>query len=165
MIPDAECLAVANEALTTLDVDKFIIKVNHRKLLDGIFAIAGVPEEKFRTICSAVDKLDKLPWEEVEKEMCEQKGLAREAAAKIKEFVLMNGEPRKVLQELVDSKRCEGNADAMQALHEMDILFTYLEAMDCIENVLYLFIYLFIYLFLFLFYFILFFSFLLFCMI
>jgi len=36
------------------------VKVNHRKLLDGMFATCGVPEDKFRTICSSVDKLDKV---------------------------------------------------------------------------------------------------------
>ena len=35
-------------------------QVNHRQLLDGMFAVCGVPEEKFRSICSAVDKLDKV---------------------------------------------------------------------------------------------------------
>lgn len=41
---------------------KFVInlQVNHRQLLDGMFAVCGVPEEKFRSICSAVDKLDKV---------------------------------------------------------------------------------------------------------
>ena len=35
-------------------------QVNHRKLLDGMFAACGVPDDKFRTICSSVDKLDKV---------------------------------------------------------------------------------------------------------
>ena len=34
--------------------------MNHRQLLDGIFAACKVPPEKFRTICSSVDKLDKV---------------------------------------------------------------------------------------------------------
>ena len=34
--------------------------MNHRKVLDGMFAACGVPPEKFRAICSAVDKLDKV---------------------------------------------------------------------------------------------------------
>lgn len=37
-----------------------LLQVNHRQLLDGMFAVCGVPEEKFRSICSAVDKLDKV---------------------------------------------------------------------------------------------------------
>ena len=35
-------------------------QMNHRKLLDGIFAVCGVPADKIRTISSAVDKLDKV---------------------------------------------------------------------------------------------------------
>lgn len=35
-------------------------QVNHRQLLDGMFAACGVPDDKFRAICSAVDKLDKV---------------------------------------------------------------------------------------------------------
>lgn len=37
-----------------------VLQVNHRKVLDGMFAACGVPPEKFRSICSAVDKLDKV---------------------------------------------------------------------------------------------------------
>ncbi len=53
------------ETLQALDVGRFQIKVNHRKLLDGIFQICGVPANLFVPICSAVDKLDKLDWKEV----------------------------------------------------------------------------------------------------
>lgn len=45
------------------------IKLNHRKLLDGMMQICGVPPEKFRTICSSIDKLDKQSFEQIRKEM------------------------------------------------------------------------------------------------
>jgi len=61
MVPDAEVITVATEILSSLPVGPFLIKLNHRKLLDAIFEICGVPAEKFRPICSAVDKLDKVP--------------------------------------------------------------------------------------------------------
>ena len=54
-----------HEILTELDIGAFTIKLNHRALLDGVMAIAGVPAAKFRPICSAIDKLDKAPWDEV----------------------------------------------------------------------------------------------------
>jgi histidyl-tRNA synthetase len=57
MVADAEVVSVAAEILSELPVGRFLIKLNHRKLLDSIFAICGVPAEKFRPICSAVDKL------------------------------------------------------------------------------------------------------------
>lgn len=36
------------------------LQVNDRRILDGMFAVCGVPDDKFRTICSTVDKLDKV---------------------------------------------------------------------------------------------------------
>lgn len=38
-------------------------------LLDGMLEICGVPPEKFRTICSSIDKLDKQSFEQIKKEM------------------------------------------------------------------------------------------------
>jgi histidyl-tRNA synthetase len=46
-----------------------------------------------RPIGSAVDKLDKMPWEEVKKEM-ERKGLETEVADKIGAYVLRDEENR-----------------------------------------------------------------------
>lgn len=34
-----------------------------------MLAICGVPQEKFRTICSSIDKLDKQTFEQIKKEM------------------------------------------------------------------------------------------------
>jgi len=127
MIPDAECLKTMVEVLDEVKVGKFMVKLNHRKLLDGIFAICGVPEDQFRPICSAVDKLDKSPWEEVRKEMVEVKNLKPEVADKIEQFVKLCGPPRELLTKIRAEKRCDGNATAMQALEELDLLFKYLE--------------------------------------
>lgn len=55
--------------------------------------MCGVPAEKIRTISSAVDKLDKLPWIEVKKEMTDEKGLDPAVADKIGEFVKHKGRP------------------------------------------------------------------------
>jgi histidyl-tRNA synthetase len=68
-----------------------LLKLNHRKLLDGIFEACGVPEDLFRPICSAIDKLDKLSWEEVRKEMVEEKSLDPNVADKIGNFMNLKG--------------------------------------------------------------------------
>lgn len=44
-------------------------RLNHRKLLDGMMQICGVPPEMFRTICSSIDKLDKQSFQQIRKEM------------------------------------------------------------------------------------------------
>lgn len=151
MVPDAEVITVAAEILTELKVGSFLIKLNHRKLLDAIFEISGVPSDKFRPICSAVDKLDKSPWAEVRKEMIEEKGLAAEVADRIGEFVLHSGEP-KTLWEQLESRRVFGDhvaaGAAMQDLVRslaplaactdlcvQATLFVYLEAMGSLDRV------------------------------
>lgn len=90
MIPDAEILLIIVEAFEALDMD-VTVKLNHRKVLDGIFTVAGVPEDKIRAISSAVDKLDKLSWNEVKQEMVEQKGLPESVADQIGQFVQNRG--------------------------------------------------------------------------
>lgn len=50
-----------------------------------------MPEDKIRTISSAVDKLDKLPWEDVRKEMTVDKGLDGDVADRIGEYVKLKG--------------------------------------------------------------------------
>jgi histidyl-tRNA synthetase len=60
MIPDAEVLKIATDVFDSLGWESYTIKINHRKVLDGIFKAAGVPEDLIRPISSAVDKLDKV---------------------------------------------------------------------------------------------------------
>ena len=62
MIPDVECVRVVTEILDSLDLSEHVIKINHRKILDGLFEACGVPDTQFRAICSSVDKLDKVRY-------------------------------------------------------------------------------------------------------
>ncbi|KAI5790948.1 hypothetical protein FPQ18DRAFT_367627 [Pyronema domesticum] len=126
MLPDAEVLRIAMEILDSLNVGKYTIKINHRKILDGLFEVCGVPADKIRQISSAVDKLDKSPWEDVRKEMTEEKGLAEEAADKIGQYVLKKG-GRDLLDELKTIEELTKNASFADGLKEMELLIDYLE--------------------------------------
>jgi len=130
MVPDSECLAVACEILDALPIGDFGIKLNHRRLLDAILDLCGVPAEKFRTICSAVDKLDKEPWEEVRREMVDEKGLPGEVADRIGEFVVLKGKPWDMYNSLMESKKFGNHKGAADAMEDLRILFEYLDAMD-----------------------------------
>ena len=48
-----------------------------------------MPPQKFRPICSAIDKLDKEPWSVVREEMVGDKGLPGHVADKIGEMVVL----------------------------------------------------------------------------
>ncbi|KAJ3415260.1 hypothetical protein HDV05_005270 [Chytridiales sp. JEL 0842] len=126
MIPDAEALRVMAEILTELNVGGVQIKINHRKILDGMFEVCGVPAEKFRQISSAVDKLDKMPWEEVKKEMVGEKGLPEEVADRIQKYVKMAGSVE-ICDFLASDPAFAANKRGMEGVADMRLLFKYLD--------------------------------------
>ncbi|CAI4844787.1 BBM_1a_G0055260.mRNA.1.CDS.1 [Saccharomyces cerevisiae] len=130
MVPDSECLSILVEGLTSLGIKDFKIKLNHRKILDGIFQIAGVKDEDVRKISSAVDKLDKSPWEAVKKEMTEEKGQSEETADKIGEYVKLNGSLKEIHAVLSADANITSNEKAKQGLDDIATLMKYTEAFD-----------------------------------
>jgi histidyl-tRNA synthetase len=133
MIADAECLKIIHEVLKQLELGKFVIKVNDRRILDGVFAICGCPDDKFRGACSAVDKLDKLPWEDVKCEMLE-KGLTEESADKIGHYVQMAGGKDEINDLLKDEALLKSKC-AVAGLKDMKLMFEYLEAFEMLNEV------------------------------
>ncbi|XP_033877774.3 histidine--tRNA ligase isoform X1 [Acipenser ruthenus] len=136
MIPDAECIKVVHEILAELQLGDFRIKVNDRRILDGMFAVCGVPDDKFRAICSTVDKLDKASWEEVKNEMVGEKGLAPEAADRIGEYVRMHG-GFDLAEKLLQDPQLSQNEHALEGLTDMKDLFKYLELFKITDKVIF----------------------------
>ncbi|KAF5479376.1 hypothetical protein F2P56_000207 [Juglans regia] len=138
MGPDFEVVKILTELLDELNIGDYEIKLNHRKLLDGMLEICGVPPEKFRTICSSVDKLDKQSFEQIKKEMVEEKGLTVETADAIGTFVKERGSPLSLLSKLkLEGSKFLGHNGSVDALNELDILFKALERSKCIGKVVF----------------------------
>ncbi|KAK4149499.1 hypothetical protein C8A00DRAFT_37908 [Chaetomidium leptoderma] len=135
MIPDAEIIRIINEVFEGLGWQgKYTIKLNSRKILDGLFQVCGVPDALIRPISSAVDKLDKMPWADVRKEMVDEKGLAPEVADKIGQYVVLKGQ-RDLLEKLKQDEALAANPSMQQGFSDMDLLFTYLEAFNASHSV------------------------------
>lgn len=128
MIPDSEILQLVCEGLNGLGIRDFKVKVNHRKILDGIFQACGVKEEDVRKVSSAVDKLDKSPWQAVKDEMVKEKNQPEEVADRIGEFVKHNGTVREVLEILSKDELLSANKSAQEGISDMTTLADYLDA-------------------------------------
>uniref|UniRef100_A0AAV1VD85 Histidine--tRNA ligase, cytoplasmic n=1 Tax=Peronospora matthiolae TaxID=2874970 RepID=A0AAV1VD85_9STRA len=136
MLPDAEVLSIGIEVLQQFpELGAVKVKVSHRLLLDAILAICGVPADKFRTTCSAIDKLDKEPWSEVRREMVEEKDISEEVADRIEPFVCKVGPPRDLHEQLVKENMFGDNVNARRAMDDLALLFNYLEAMGVLDYI------------------------------
>jgi histidyl-tRNA synthetase len=85
MIVEAEICAAASEVLTKLGFSDFCVRVNHRKVLTGILAVAGVPLEKHDAALIALDKLDKIGNEGVKNEFA-ARGISDDAGNRLLTF-------------------------------------------------------------------------------
>ena len=77
---DAECLACVSEALESIGIKNFKIRVNSRKLLDEVAKSAGLQEREKGKAFQIIDKMDKIGKREVEKQL--QAALGKEKAGK-----------------------------------------------------------------------------------
>ncbi|XP_050070584.1 histidine--tRNA ligase, cytoplasmic-like [Anopheles maculipalpis] len=134
MLPDAECVKVVCEILAEAGAGEFVIRLNHRKLLDGMFAMCGVPAEKYRSVCSSIDKLDKTTWDDVRRELIEQKGLDGITVDRITPYVTLHG-GLELLKQLTEDEQLKGSQTACEALDDFRLLFQYCEIFN-VSNLL-----------------------------
>jgi histidyl-tRNA synthetase len=85
MAVEAELCAAASDALAALGFSDFSIRLNHRAVLKGVLDNAGVSVEKHDDALVALDKLDKIGREGVEKEFG-ARGIAETAGQKLLDF-------------------------------------------------------------------------------
>jgi histidyl-tRNA synthetase len=130
MIPDAEVIKIVAEILSQLPIGNFNIKINHRVLLDSIVEISGISNDKYRAVCSSIDKLDKEPWDKVKEELVGVKGVTEEQAEKLKTFVVLKDKPKILLDKLMTMKDLTENEKGKKALDEMAILIEYLQILE-----------------------------------
>ena len=81
LLADAECIAMAHDALVKLGFDDFVIHVNHRALLRAIVTAAGAADQETEVLV-AVDKLDKIGVDGVTKELLER-GIPADAVERL----------------------------------------------------------------------------------
>jgi histidyl-tRNA synthetase len=85
MVVEAEICSAASDVLKTLGFHDFCIRLNHRKVLTGILAVAGVALDKHDAALVALDKLDKIGRDGVEKEFA-NRGIGVGAGRRLLEF-------------------------------------------------------------------------------
>ncbi|MDP4292772.1 MAG: histidine--tRNA ligase, partial [Bacteroidota bacterium] len=97
LMNETELLKIIEDIYTRLGIN-VLIKLNNRKILAGIAEIIG-ESDRLVDITVAIDKLDKIGLESVNQEL-EERGLTREAIAKLQPILHLGGDNRQKLLSL-----------------------------------------------------------------
>src|SRR5690606_24060010 len=98
LLNEAEFVLIYQEALSNLGLSDFSIKINNRKILTGIAEIIGKPE-LIIDMTVAIDKLDKIGFEGVTKELL-SKGFTDADIEVLKPVILLEGSNEEKLAQL-----------------------------------------------------------------
>lgn len=127
---DAEIPSVIYSVIKELGFDDFTIRINNRRLLNGLFESVDQKDNSVE-ILRIIDKIDKIGKEEVIKEIAEL-GVAREQIDKIIGFIEIDGTSDEKLAKL---KALEiDNAMFKQGLEELTSLVRYVRAFGIPEQ-------------------------------
>lgn len=91
MVADAEVIKIVDECLDSFNIGKYFVKINHRQILGAILTLSGLESDIHATICSTIDKIDKMRIEDIRLEL-KNKGCSAEGIGIIERYIKINGE-------------------------------------------------------------------------
>lgn len=98
LINDAELPSVIYTIFKNLGFDNFTIRINNRKILNGLFEEIGQKENSV-AILRIIDKIDKIGKGAVEKEL-QDLNVSKESISKIMDFIAIDGSSDEKIQKL-----------------------------------------------------------------
>ena len=98
IINDAEIVNVIYETFKLLDLAKFTICINNRKVLNGLFEYLEISDKKVEVL-RIIDKIDKIGEEAMKAEL-QKLGVEQDKINKICEFILISGSAQEKISSL-----------------------------------------------------------------
>ncbi|MBR4703765.1 MAG: histidine--tRNA ligase [Oscillospiraceae bacterium] len=83
---EAEMVAVICETFRRLGLSRFVIRMNNRRFLNGLFEYLGLKEQS-AAVLGAIDKLEKIGREKVLEVLCALDGVTPESAGQLLDIV------------------------------------------------------------------------------
>ncbi len=132
ILNEAEIPAIIYKTFTSLGLQRFQIRVNNRKILNGFYEMLGLKEQS-PEIMRTVDKLDKIGPEKVKELLTDEElQVSSEHADEILQFIGIQGDNAAVLQALSQYKG--RNATFDQGLEELEAVTRNLAAFGVPEE-------------------------------
>jgi histidyl-tRNA synthetase len=147
MLADAEIIAMIFRTMKALGVERFKIRLNNRKILNGLKTLANIQDrgqvsadDITQEMMRILDKLDKSGFEQVEAQLKAEPenpfdatpNLSDKAVQNIKAFINLKGNNREKLELC---RRIFNRIEiAMQGIHELEKILVYLKTMEIPEQ-------------------------------
>ena len=122
---EVELMQIYDGVFDDLGMPAVRVKLNHRKLLAGLAELIGA-EGMLVPFTVALDKLDKIGKEGVEKEMLE-KGISEDAIARLQPVFELSGTNFQKLKALSDM--CPEDSSAVEGIQDLQFLLEQLESL------------------------------------
>jgi len=130
LINEAEFVLIYHEALSKLGLKDFTVKINNRKILSGIAEIIGKPE-LIVDMTVAIDKLDKIGFEGVTKELIER-GFTNSDIEKLKPIIALKGSNEEKLNSL--RSVLAASETGLKGISEIETIFSYLARLSILNT-------------------------------
>ena len=128
---EAEIPAIIYQTFSRLGLEKFQIRVNNRKILNGFYDMLGLAD-RAGDIMRTVDKLPKIGEEKVSGLLTGELGISAESAGEILQFISIQGSNTQVLEALEGYLGRNGLFDT--GLDELGTVVKYLAAFGVPEE-------------------------------
>jgi len=128
---DIETVLVINDLIRAIGFEQFKIRLNNRKVLNGILEKANLAEHSV-AVLRALDKLPKIGPEKVRQEMLETTGAPDSSIDQILMLSQISGTNREIIQQL--GALCEGNELAEQGRAQLSDVIDATQALGLTEK-------------------------------
>lgn len=129
LLNEYELIRIIDDVFTRLNVN-VIIRINNRKVLSGIAEYIG-ESAKITDITIAIDKLDKIGPEEVNKELA-GRGIPADAIRRLRPILELSGDSQAKLASL--RKILGGSETGLRGIEELATLFSYISGSSMIND-------------------------------
>lgn len=143
MMADAEIVAIMYETMKALGVENFQVRINNRKILNGLAMYAKYSPEKNVDVLRIIDKLDKQGWDIVRRELMstsvvegEQRGgpgLSSVEVDAIKKFLDLRGNTQKEILSNV-SELMKESTQAQEGIKELSEILENVKSLGVPDN-------------------------------
>ncbi|QHL86143.1 histidine--tRNA ligase [Nibribacter ruber] len=126
LLCEAEIILMMDEVLSTLGLDDFTIKFNHRGLLAGIAEAIGASGRE-ADLCVAIDKLDKIGQDAVNQELL-QKGFTQDAINNLQPVLALTGAIDDLLPKL--DALLQNSEEGKRGLKDIRSMLSFLQSFE-----------------------------------